>query len=369
MSYKACNMPSGQSFLNRFFPSASLLGMCLALLLCGFPVPALAQTELPSATPVQPPQERVPGIISGRVVDSAGTVVAGATVKLTREDQSPAKESTTDEDGRFSFAQAVPGPFKLSIASPGFAPQETTGILHSAENLAVPQLTLAVATNVTEVRVELSPIEIAQEQMKEEEKQRVFGVIPNFYVTYIPDAAPLSTKQKFNLAWKTTIDPVSLVLVGTIAGVQQANNTFPGYGQGAAGYGRRYGAAYGDFVIGTFIGGAILPSLLKQDPRYFYKGTGSIKSRALYAISTSVICKGDNGKWQPDYSDIGGGLIAGGISNLYYPAGDRTGVALTFENALIGIGASAASHLIQEFLLHKLTSNIPQSPNNSLAVP
>ncbi len=360
--------PSSRAFQHRLI----LLGLLFAALLpCGLAPFALAQTpsDPPAVAPAQPSQDLAPGTITGRVVDSAGTVVAGASVKLTRQDQSPAKDTLTDEDGRFSFAQVSPGSFKLTIASPGFSPQETTGILHAAEKLAVPQLTLAVATNVTEVRVELSPIEIAQEQMKEEEKQRVFGVIPNFYVTYVPDAAPLSTKQKFNLAWKTTIDPVSFGLVGAIAGVQQANNTFPGYGQGAAGFGRRYGASYGDFVIGTFVGGAILPSVLKQDPRYFYKGTGTVRSRILYAISTSVICKGDNGKWQPDYSDIGGGLIAGGISNLYYPAGDRNGVALTFENALIGIGASAASHLIQEFLLKKLTSNVPHSPNNSLAVP
>ena len=106
------------------------------------------------------------------------------------------------------------------------------------------------------------------------------------------------------------------------------------------------------------IGGAILPSLFKQDPRYFYKGTGSKKSRLMYALATSVICKGDNGHWQANYSGILGGLAAGGISNLYYPAKDRD-AGLVFQNALIGIGTTAAANVLQEFVVRKLTPNLP----------
>jgi hypothetical protein len=154
------------------------------------------------------------------------------------------------------------------------------------------------------------------------------------------------------------VDPVSFVLIGVIAGIQQSQDQFSGYGQGAAGYGKRYGASYANLVSGTFIGSAILPSLLKQDPRYFYKGTGSKRSRILYAIATSVICKGDNGRWQPNYSSIGGNLAAGAISNLYYPEKDRDGVGLTFEGGAIGIGATAGANLIEEFLIRKLTPNV-----------
>ncbi|MGA8409881.1 MAG: hypothetical protein WB680_22100, partial [Candidatus Acidiferrales bacterium] len=214
----------------------------------------------------------------------------------------------------------------------------------------------AVATAITEVRVTpLSPVELAEAQLKEEEKQRVFGVLPNFYVTYVSDAAPLTSKQKFKLAWRSSIDPVTFAVTGAVAGLQQAQNDYSGYGQGAAGYGRRYGAAYGNAVAGTFIGGAILPSLLKQDPRYFYKGTGTTRSRVLYAIANAVICKGDNGRWQANYSAIIGSLAAGGISNLYYPAQNRDGAALTFENTLIGIGESAAVNIIQEFIVPRFT--------------
>ena len=226
-------------------------------------------------------------------------------------------------------------------------------------------MTLALTTEITEVRVEFSPTELAQEQIKDEEKQRVLGFIPNFYVTYIPNAAPLNTRQKFELAWKSTLDPVTLGLTGAIAAIQQANNQFDEYGQGAQGYAKRYGASYADLVTSTFIGGAILPSLLKQDPRYFYKGTGSRRSRVLYAIANSVICKGDNGHWQANYSAIIGGLASGGISNLYYPASDR-GAGLVFENAAIGIAGTAAANLLQEFVIRKLTSHVP---NNALATP
>jgi len=215
-----------------------------------------------------------------------------------------------------------------------------------------------VASNVTDVQVALSHVEVAEEQLKDEEKQRVLGVIPNFYVTYDPHPFSLTAKQKFELAWKSTIDPVTFAIVGGIAGVQQAQNTFSGYGQGAQGYGKRYGAAYADLAAGTFIGSAILPSLLKQDPRYFYKGTGSKRSRIMYAIANSVICKGDNGRWQTNYSNILGSLAAGAISNLYYPSQNR-GAALIFENTAIGISATAAANLVEEFLMRKLTKNVP----------
>lgn len=290
------------------------------------------------------------------MIDPTGIGVAGAQLSLTHEGR-PAQETLAGDDGQFSFTDVPPGPFRLTVSADGFSMQTSSGNLSPGESCVMPRITLPLATNVTQVHVELSTVEIAQEQIEEQEKQRLFGVIPNFYVTYVPNAAPLTPRQKFQLAWKSTIDPVSFGVTGVIAGVQQATNQFGGYGQGAAGYGRRYGAAYGDLVTGTFIGGAILPSLLKQDPRYFYKGTGSVHSRLLYAIANSVICKGDNGRWQPNYSGIAGSLASGGISNLYYPENDKADAALTFENALIGIGETAAVNILQEFVMRRLTPN------------
>jgi Carboxypeptidase regulatory-like domain len=314
----------------------------------------------------QPPDKRLSGSINGTIVDRTGAVVAGARVRLARQGDSPndqfsSQEVLSGDNGQFSFAHVAPGPFQLTITSAGFEAQPAAGVLRSGETYIVPPIVLAVATALTEVRVGLSPFEVAQEQVQDEEKQRVLGFIPNFYVSYAPHPAPLTSKQKFALAWKTTVDPVSFGLIGVIAGIQQAQNAFSGYGQGAEGYGKRYGASYANFVSGTFIGSAILPSLLKQDPRYFYKGSGSKRSRILYALANSVICKGDNGNWQPNYSSILGNLAAGAISNLYYPAKDRDGVGLTFEGGAIGIGATAGANLIQEFFIRKLTRNVPNN--------
>ncbi len=161
-------------------------------------------------------------------------------------------------------------------------------------------------------------MDIAQDEIKVEEQQRVFGVIPNFYVSYVTNAAPLTPRQKFHLAWKTSIDPVSFGVNARLRGLSNRRTISAGDGQGAKGYAERYGAAYGNFVIGTYIGSAILPSILKQDPRYFYEGTGSKRSRILNALAQSVICKGDNGRWQANYSGLIGGLAASGISNIYY---------------------------------------------------
>ncbi len=269
-------------------------------------------------------------------------------------------ESVSDNDGNFNFSGVPPGPFKLSFTSPGFATQVTSGVLQDGQDYVTPQIQLVVATTV-EVEVHETQQEVAEEQIHVEEKQRLFGVIPNFYVSYVPNAVPLDAKQKFKLGWKSVIDPVTFGLAGVSAGIEQADNAFSGYGQGAQGYAKRFGATYADFVSGTFIGNAILPSLLKQDPRYFYKGTGSRKSRFLYAMVNAVICKGDDGRWQPNYSNMLGTLAAGGLSNLYYPASSR-GIGLTFENALIGIGGSAFGAVFQEFFSRKLTPHAPDPP-------
>src|SRR6266404_1846522 len=355
--------------------TAWVLWVSLSLLSCGFPAQAKAQqppivpsvkSNLPDAQGTgasageQLPDQRLSGSISGIIVDQTGAPDAGARVRLSREDQSPDQEVLSGDDGQFSFADVAPGPFQLTITSAGFATQASAGILPSGESCTVPQIAMALATAIAEVRVVPTRIEVAEDQIKAQEKQRVLGVVPNFYVSYYHNAVPLNPRQKFELAWKTTVDPVSFGVTGAIAGIQQAQNDFSGYGQGAQGYGKRFGAAYANLVASTYIGGAILPSLLKQDPRYFYKGSGSKRSRMLYAIANSVICKGDNGHWQANYSSILGSLAAGGISNLYYPAENRDGAELTFENALIGIGESAAVNLLQEFVIRRLTPSVPK---------
>ncbi len=294
--------------------------------------------------------------VSGQVVDQTSKGIAGADVILMRNRESLIDEVQSDDDGRFTFAHVSPGPLELRIIAEGFVAAVMSGTKHYGENYFFPQVALSLATQVTEIRVSPSTEEIAQEEFKDQEKQRVLGIVPNFYVSYTGGAAPLTPKRKFHLALKATTDPVSVSAVGIIAGVNQASDRFSGYGQGAQGYGKRYGASYANFASGLFIGGAVLPSLFKQDPRYFYKGTGTKRSRLLYAISRTVICKGDNQHWQPNYSLVFGDLAAGGLSNLYLPARDRHGAALTFENAGIAIGTTAAINVLQEFVLRKVTS-------------
>jgi hypothetical protein len=309
-------------------------------------------------TPGEQPQADV--AVTGRVLDPTGAAVVGAHVSLSFVGKPAMLSTVTNADGGFAIAIPGPGAFQLTVGAQGFALYQTSGEAKEHEILTLPDIILTVAAVSTEVQVAADSNKMAMEQVHAEEKQRILGIVPNYYVSYNVDTVPLRPKQKFDLAWRFTIDPASFGIVGVIAGVRQANNSFSGYGRGAAGYGKRYAAAYGDFLTGTFISNAILPSLLKQDPRYFYKGTGSKRSRILYAIANSVICKGDNGRWQANYSNIIGSLASGGISNAYYPAKDRNGAALSFENAGISIGATAAANLVQEFLFKKLTPRLPK---------
>jgi Carboxypeptidase regulatory-like domain len=355
-----------RSHRGRSSPLCLLTSVCLCVSFSVLPSLATAQSQSQSQPPALHPSENqqqeapvAPGTISGQVADKSAAALVGAHVKLTRDGQSATQEVLADSNGQFTFTNVPPCAFQLAISSPGFATQTISGVLHPGEIDVIPLIELQLATAVMEVHVAPPPEELAEVQIQEQEKQRVLGVIPNFFVSYDPNAVALRPKQKFELAWKTTIDPVTFILIGAVAGIQQSQNTFGGYGQGAQGYGKRYAAGFADFVSGTFIGGAILPSLLKQDPRYFYKGTGSKRSRALYAIATSVMLKGDNGRWQPGYSTMFGSLISGGISNAYYPSHDR-GASLVFENAAIGIGTTAAANLFQEFIVRKITPNLPK---------
>jgi hypothetical protein len=314
---------------------------------------ALAAADLPAANSAS---------IHGTVTSADGSVYQGAHVELWfgSEGAQPAEVGQTDNDGAFSFIHLPAGPFRLIVSSAGFTKQQVNGSLRPGEAFEAQPIVLPMASATNDVVVSGgSRVEIAQAQLNFEEKQRVLGVLPNYYVSYDHEAEPLTARQKYQLAWKSQIDPVTWVTTAAVAGFEQAHGTFSGYGQGAEGYSKRFSANYADGFIGTMLGSAVLPAWWKQDPRYFYKGTGSFMSRAGYAIANAVICKGDNGHWQPAYSAIIGGLAAGGISNLYYPASDRSNVGLIFESAVIGTGEGAIQNLVQEFIVRKLTPRLP----------
>jgi hypothetical protein len=337
--------------------------MALCLSLCILPRHAHTQQPSPSAELPDSPGSQMPGIVSGTVVDRDGALVADAQATLIRGDQAP-RVTTSDTEGRFTFVGVPPGSFQLTVSAAGFAPQQTSFELHPGETYEAPQFTLSISATV-DVQVTASREEIAQAQIEAQEKQRVLGIVPNFFVSYVPNAVPLTTKQKFQLAWKSSVDPTAFVGAGLSAGIQQANNDFPSWGQGAQGYAKRFSASYGNIFLGTMLGSAVLPSILKQDPRYFYKGTGTTRSRIRYALVSAFMCKGDNQRWQFNYSGILGTAAASGLSNVYYPAADRDGAGLTFGNMAIGIAGSAISNIFQEFLIPKLTPHKPPLPQSS----
>ena len=326
-----------------------VLAFALVLCLCG-----LLKAQEKSAPDA--PRLRT-GVIVGTVVDVNDDTIPGASVVLQSPSLGSPRAVVSNDSGFFQFGELEPDTYRVTISAQGFANWTSSDVIVKPSQyviLSVPKLQIAQAlTTINVASAVASPEEIATEQVKKEEQQRIFGIIPNFYVSYEQDAAPLTPKLKFQLAAKVLLDPVTFIGVGLVAASEQAGDN-PDYRQGAKGYGERYGAVYGNGFTDVMIGGAILPVLLHQDPRYFYQGTGTNKSRALHAITSPFVCKGDNGQWQPNYSTVGGDLASAAISNAYYPASNR-GVGLFLGNFLIGTGQRAAANLAQEFLLRRLT--------------
>ncbi|MGH9616180.1 MAG: hypothetical protein ACRD28_05500 [Acidobacteriaceae bacterium] len=188
----------------------------------------------------------------------------------------------------------------------------------------------------------------AEEQLKQQEKQRILGVMATFNTTQNHQALPLSPAEKFQLFFKSVTDPWPFVLTGFVAAVDQADDSFPQYRQGWKGYGKRYGASYADYFTGNFFGNAVLTSLWHEDPRYYQKGTGSALSRALWAAGSTGWCKRDNGTWGPNYANVMGNLIGASISNVYYPSVDST-VAGTIERGITVTAEGAVGAELIEF--------------------
>jgi hypothetical protein len=188
----------------------------------------------------------------------------------------------------------------------------------------------------------------AAEDLKREEKQRILGIMPDFNMIDNAQAPPLSPKQKFHLFWKSSTDPYAFFVASFVAGVGQAKNSNPEYGQGAEGYFKRFGASYADSFDGNLWGNAILPVWLHEDPRYFRMGSGPIGKRIIHAALSTVWCRRDNGTWGPNYSNVMGNFIGGAISNAYYPDANR-GAGLVFTNGLTVTAEGAIGAQLVEF--------------------
>ena len=354
------------------------LAACASFLLCLLPQIAVAQqkasptgfsssNDLPDAPLPQPGPQRPALVapaaegsasISGVVLDATEATVSNAQVELTSLSGAKVRSATSGPDGGFSFGRLAPGSYRVTVKGNGFKSYRSAAIELTAEQAYdLPGILLPIASTNTEISVQPTEV-IAAAQIKQEEKQRVFGVVPNFYISYVKDAAPMTTRQKYSLATHDTFDPVGFLGAGVAAGVEQATNTFAGYGQGAAGYGKRYAATFGNGMFSDYFSNAVFPSIFHQDPRYFYQGTGSNMSRIKHAASFALVLRGDNGRPTPNYSSLLGSLAAGGLSNLYYPHADRGGT-LVFANAAIGIGTRMGGTILREFLLKRITTNVP----------
>lgn len=294
--------------------------------------------------------------VTGTVLDTNDDLVQGATVVLDGTTPDDHREIASDDNGQFTFTGLKAGiPYHVQVIAGGFSSWQSEAVVLTQNDYKVlTGITLRVEPKDTSVTVYASTDAIATEQVKLEEQQRVFGFIPNFYVVYdSKNVVPLTTKLKFKLALRVSVDPISIGGVAMMAGIDQAANT-PDYVQGAKGYGQRFGTVAADSFDDILIGGAILPSLLHQDPRYFYQGTGTKKSRIMHAVSSPFICKGDNGRWQPNYSSVGGDLASSAISDTFYPQSNR-GAGLVFGNFGVSTAERVLSAVAQEFVLPHFT--------------
>ena len=230
------------------------------------------------------------------------------------------------------FSQQKTSNIELTSAAdlPQAPNPQSTQAADSSQNPQTPAQTPAAQNSSSsqaaapQTDAEKSAREKAEEQLKQQEQQRVMGVMATFNTTSNKDALPLSSGQKFRLFFKSSTDPWPFLLAGVVSGIGQADDSYPEWGQGAQGYAKRYGAAYSDAFIGNFFGNALLPSLLREDPRYFQMGTGSATKRFLWAASSTFWCRRDNGHWGPNYANVGGNLIGAAIARAYYPASERT---------------------------------------------
>lgn len=293
--------------------------------------------------------------IIGTVTDANGDTVPNAAIALKGSDIHEQRTGVTNANGFFEFSNLRPGvPYQVRISAKDFADWTSSTItLEPGQFKILAGIRLRIETERTEVQVHYDPVEVATEQFKAEEHQRVFGIIPNFYVSYDQNAEPLTAKMKFELALKVSSDPVTAAGVLLVASAKQAGNIRK-YGQGWGAFGERVGATTADGFTDIMIGGAILPILLHQDPRYFFQGTGTTGSRIRHAMLSPFCSRNDNGSWGPNFSTLGGVLASSALANLYYPKSDR-GAGLVFGNFAIGVAERVGASLAQEFLFGKFT--------------
>jgi len=292
--------------------------------------------------------------VRGTVHDATGAAVAGATVVL-KDAAGGVRQTTTGVDGSFAAEMKAAGRVTVTVEAAGFEPATESAEAVAGRAVEIPAMTLRVATAREQVNAATEE-QLAGQQVKAEEKQRVLGVLPNFYVAYDPHAVALSPRLKYKMAVRSAVDPMRFVMAGVRAGIDQTQDTPSEWGQNAAGYGQRYGAAMGGTVAEVLLERAVLPSIFHQDPRFFYKATGTKMERLGYALRCSVTQKSDKGQWQPAYSNLIGGVSGGLATAAFYPAGDTDWGPYAAESAGIIVGALAVRNVLQEFVFSHVTT-------------
>lgn len=295
------------------------------------------------------------GVIQGTVSDTSGASIFGAVVSVQSPDGSR-HTTVTGQDGSFAISSLPPGNYSVKISADGLSDWTANDVpsTGSAPLVAV----LNVAPSATSVTVGLSPQEVATEQLKRAETQRTFGVLPNFFVTYDRHPVPLSAKQKLQLGFRTITDPAIFGAALATAGIEQGQNSYRQFGQGAEGYAKRFGAQYGTAVDGIFLGGVVMDSIFHQDPRYFYSGRGTRLDRLRYALKASFLVKGDNGQWQFPYGDLTGTITAAEVTLAYLP-GSRSQESLLLRGLAFHYAGRIGLSLAEEFVLKNFTSHAP----------
>jgi hypothetical protein len=193
--------------------------------------------------------------------------------------------------------------------------------------------------------------EKTEEQRKierEEQSRKILGIVPQYNVTSLKTALPLTPSEKFHLFVKSSFTPFEFAAVGFQAGLSQASDQFPQYGQGAEGYGKRYGAAFADQISSGFFSNYAYPVIFREDPRYFRSGEGSIAHRTVYSITHELIGQRDGGRTTFSFSNVLGAFTSGAISNVYYPSNERS-FGDTMSRSAIALAYGAAGNLASEF--------------------
>jgi hypothetical protein len=341
------------------------LALLLALSCCASAQTRVAGVALPedpglAMQQTAASQQDASGLIEGTVTDARGDLVPDASVTLAEKGHTNLREATTDAAGHFLFKDVAGGTYSVLVSAHNLKTYLSPPLVElPGEHNELPPIALTVVA-ATSIDVSGNSEQVAEQELNLETKQRVLGVLPNFFTSFVYDATPLNTRQKFKLTTRSLIDPTAFLAVAISAGAEQYEDTFPSWGNSdAASYGKRYAAGYGDELLTRTFSYAIYPSIFHQDPRYFYLGPSSSgRKRFLHAVESGIITRGDNGKSQFNISDLLGSASAGALSSLYHPASDGPG-RLAGLNVGVGIGGKAVQALIREFIWPRFTTHVP----------